>query len=160
MPSATPSARHASFTLERRYPVAPAKVFRAWADPERKARWFACHDDWQADHHSLDFRAGGQEHLSATPPGAAPHIYHALYHDIVQGARIIYSYDMHLGATRISVSLATVEFHPEGNGTRMLFTEQAVFLDGYDDPNARDRIIGTEAGFANLEKMLMREGMH
>ena len=31
---------HATFTLERSYPVPPARVFAAWADPAAKARWF------------------------------------------------------------------------------------------------------------------------
>ena len=41
---------------------------------------------------------------------------------------------MHIGDTRISVSLATIELKPEGTGTRLTFTEQGAFLDGYDDP--------------------------
>jgi uncharacterized protein YndB with AHSA1/START domain len=32
---------HATFSLERIYPVPPARVFAAWADPAAKARWFA-----------------------------------------------------------------------------------------------------------------------
>ena len=31
---------HATFTLERSYPVPPARVFAAWADPAAKASWF------------------------------------------------------------------------------------------------------------------------
>jgi hypothetical protein len=37
--------------------------------------------------------------------------------------------------------LATVEFKPAGTSTRLIFTEQAVVLDGYD--NAADRERGT-----------------
>ena len=68
--------------------------------------------------------------------------------------RIVYSYDMHLDGARISVSLATVEFKPEGAGTRMIFTEQGVFLDGYDDPAGRER--GTRALLDNLDAELRR----
>ena len=32
---------HATFSLERSYPVPPARVFTAWSDPAAKARWFA-----------------------------------------------------------------------------------------------------------------------
>ena len=53
--------------------------------------------------------------------------------------RIIYGYDMHLDDKRISVSLATVEFKPAGKGTRLTFTEQGAFLDGFDDPRLRER---------------------
>ncbi|HEX6958499.1 MAG TPA: hypothetical protein VF194_10995 [Ferrovibrio sp.] len=44
-----------------------------------------------------------------------------------------------IGKCRISVSLATVEFKPAGSGTEMVFTEQAAFLDGYDDAGSRER---------------------
>ncbi|HKH68700.1 MAG TPA: SRPBCC domain-containing protein, partial [Reyranella sp.] len=40
--------------------------------------------------------------------------------------------------TRISVSLATVEFTPVGdNGTRLAFTEQGAFLDGHESAARR-----------------------
>jgi hypothetical protein len=47
---------HATFTLERRYPVPPSRVFGAWVDPVAKARWFST-----GDSHQLDFRVGGRE---------------------------------------------------------------------------------------------------
>ena len=52
--------------------------------------------------------------------------------------RIIYTYDMHLGASRISVSLTTIEFAPAGKGTRLVLTEQGAFLNGYDDAGQRE----------------------
>ncbi|HEY4370875.1 MAG TPA: SRPBCC family protein [Burkholderiales bacterium] len=149
-----PSSHHATFTIERRYPAGIERVFRAWSDPARKARWFSCHDEWQASGYTLDFRVGGREHLTTTPPGGQPHRYDAIYQDIVPQARIIYAYDMHLGDKRISVSLATVEFKPEGKHTVLVFTEQAVFLDGYDDEGARERRAGTEIGLQNLDESL------
>ena len=53
--------------------------------------------------------------------------------------RIVYSYAMHLNDWRISVSLATVTLARDGDGTRITLTEQAVFLDGYDDAGSRER---------------------
>ena len=55
---------------------------------------------------------------------------------------------MHLDGTRISVSLATVELVPEGDGTRLTFTEQAAFLEGGDGPAMREE--GTRALLDNL----------
>jgi uncharacterized protein YndB with AHSA1/START domain len=46
---------------------------------------------------------------------------------------------MYMDETRISVSLATVEFEPEGAGTRLVYTEQGAFLDGYDAPAGREQ---------------------
>ena len=60
------------------------------------------------------------------------------YQDIVPDERIVSTYDMHMNGERISVSLATTELKPEGNGTRLVYTEQGAFLDGYDTPAQRE----------------------
>ena len=143
------SVVHASFTLERAYPSAPARVFSAWADPQFKIRWFAGGDE-QVGEYRLDFRVGGRELARGTAPGDVAYVYDALYQDIVPNERIVFTYQMHIGEPRCSVSLATVEFRPDGAGTRLLYTEHGAFLDGIDDPKLR------EAGTAELLVSLAR----
>jgi uncharacterized protein YndB with AHSA1/START domain len=150
------STHHATFVIERTYPASPAKVFKAFADPKAKARWFVGPDDWESSDHELDFRVGGREHVSGGPKGGPVHTFDARYQDIVPDQRIIYTYDMHLDDKRISVSLATIELKPSGSGTRLIFTEQGVFLDGYD--NSADREHGTRGLLDNLDAALRREG--
>jgi len=133
------STQHATFVIERHYPVSPARVFGAWADPVAKARWFNGPTQAQSEGYVLDFRVGGAEHLRTTFPGGQPHVYDARYYDIVPGQRIVYCYEMHIGKMRISVSLATAEFRGAGKQATLIFTEQAVFLDGYDDGGSRER---------------------
>ena len=146
------STEHATFVIERNYAAAPARVFGAWAEPAAKARWFNGPGDWQNEGYELDFRVGGREHLRTSPVGGTPHTYDCRYYDIVPGERIVYCYDLFIGEQRISVSLATVEFAAAGAGTRMTFTEQAVFLDGYDDAGSRER--GTAELLDKLEASL------
>ena len=133
------SATHGTFMLERVYAAAPARGFKAWADPAIKARWFVGPADWQVLARSIDFRVGGTERLSGRKGSGIVSTFDAVYHDIVPDQRIIYCYDMRLDDAHISASLATVELAPAGNGTRLTFTEQAVFLDGYDDSGSRER---------------------
>jgi uncharacterized protein YndB with AHSA1/START domain len=133
------TATHGSFTLERVYNAAPARVFKAWADPAIKARWFVGPSDWQLLERSIDFRIGGRERLSGRKGGGIVSTFDAVYHDIVPEQRIIYCYDMRLDNRHISVSLATVELKPEGTGTHLTMTEQGVFLDDYDDGGSRER---------------------
>ena len=136
------SSRHESFTIERELAFAPRVVFDAWADPQAQARWFyGPPGQWTLQELPLDFRVGGREYVRGEMAGGPVSRFDALYYDIVAGERIVYAYEMHLDATRISVSLATVELTAVGRGprpvTRMRFTEQAVFLDAWDDAGSR-----------------------
>lgn len=148
------SLHHATFTIERKLDFAPSLVFSAWSDLETKSRWFSGPPEWGLDDQSLDFRVGGREHSYGGPPGGAVHKYDAVYKDIVENERIVIAFDMHLDETLITVSTATVEFRPNGSGTRMIFTEQIVFLDGVD--NLAGRREGTEAMVDNLVAELNR----
>ena len=133
------SVEHATFVVERRYEASPERAFAAWADPEAKARWYVDSGAFL----ELDFRVGGRERSRGTAPGGNAYSYEALYLDIVQGQRIVYTYEMLLGGIRISVSLATAEFYPERDGTRLVFTEQGAFLDGHEMPAQREHGMGS-----------------
>ncbi len=148
------TAEHTSFTIERTYDSSPPEVFQAWADPSAKEQWFVGPAGWKATCRELDFRVGGRERLIGTFPGGRTTDYDARYWDIVPGARIVFSYGMHLDDKRISVSLATVELKPADAGTRLIFTEQAVFLDGFVDGGGRER--GTRAHLDRLAETLKR----
>lgn len=145
------SAVHSTFVIERIYNASPARVFAAWSTPE-KARWFGGPDDWEKSNHQIDFRVGGAESVSGGPEGGPVHYYAARFQDIVPNERIVLTYDMHLDKTRISVSLATTELQPAGKGTKLIYTEQGVFLDGYDDAGSRER--GTRELLDNLAAYL------
>ncbi|HEX5619459.1 MAG TPA: SRPBCC family protein [Solirubrobacteraceae bacterium] len=126
------SVTHATFTVERSYPAPPAEVFAAWADPSAKAQWFGGGD------FELDFRVGGRELNRGGPDGGPVFTYDARYYDIVDNERIVYAYEMHMDDTRISVSLATIELTPNGDGTTLVLTESGAFLDGHDTPQQRE----------------------
>jgi len=54
----------------------------------------------------------------------------------------------------MSVSVTTVELLTDGDGTHLRYTEQGVFLDGEDTPEAREH--GTNALLDKLGKALAR----
>jgi uncharacterized protein YndB with AHSA1/START domain len=148
------SVTHATFVIERTYPASPQRVFAAFADPAAKQRWFAVADEYQ-----LDFRIGGHEISRGGPPGGPTYVFDAVYQDILPNQRIITSYEMQLAEQRISVSVATIEFQPDGSGTRLVFTEQGAFLDGLDTPAEREHGTGEllTALAAELERQTAAE---
>lgn len=123
---------HATFTLERKLKSPPAKVFKAFADPRAKAMWFTGPPEWGPDQHEMDFREGGREISKGGPPGGDIHAMDGIYWEIVDNERIVMTYSMHVGDKRISVSLNTVEFFPDGSGTRLVLTEAGAYFDGAD----------------------------
>jgi uncharacterized protein YndB with AHSA1/START domain len=74
------------------------------------------------------------------------------YYDIVPDNRIVYAYDMTMNGARLSVSIATVEFRPDGKGTKLVLTEDGAFLDGLD--TVEQRKAGTEFLVEALGKVL------
>jgi len=139
----TSTAAHDTFVIEREYDVPVTEVFRAWADPQLKARWFTGSVDSLGDGYELDFRVGGREVNRGGPPGGPVYTYESVFRDIVPDQRIVYTYEMHAGEDRISVSVATVEFRGDGSTTHLRLTEQGVFLDGHDTSAQREE--GTRA---------------
>ncbi len=131
------STQHATFDIERVYDAPPERVFSAWADPAAKAQWFGPGAD-SAVKLALDFQVGGREHFTAAMPDGRVFGYDARYQEIVPGQRIVYAYTIDFDETRISASLVTVEITPAGEGTRLLNTEQGVYLDGGDTLASRE----------------------
>jgi uncharacterized protein YndB with AHSA1/START domain len=133
---------HRSFTIERRYPVTPEQTFRAFADPELKAKWFAMPQDAEGAAYELDFRVGGGEINRGAPQGGTTYAFESRFHEIVAAERIVFSYDMYIDGQRVSVSLTTIELLPDGGGTKLVFTEHGAFFDGLDDPAGREHGTG------------------
>ncbi len=143
---------HDTFVVERTFDVPVAQVFRAWADPTLKARWFAGSTDALGAGYELDFRVGGREAFRGGPPGGPVHTYESRFHDIVPEQRIVYTYEMSADADRISVSVATVQFHNHDAATQLVVTEQGVFLDGHDTASQREE--GTRSFLDSLATVL------
>jgi uncharacterized protein YndB with AHSA1/START domain len=148
------SAVHGDFTIERVYDAQPARVFAAWTSVEAKAVWNFCDESWRPTLHEIDFRVGGRERIRTGPAGGTVHAFDGTFHDIVPDQRIVFSYDMRLDQRLISVSLVTITVAPAAKRTRLRFTEQGVFLDGYDDIAGREE--GTRIGLDNLDVALRR----
>ena len=148
------TAIHDTFVIERNVRFEPGLVFAAWSSADAKAQWFVGPTDWKPLLRELDFRVGGLERLVGQRPNGSISKFHARYHEIVANERIVYVYDMYTGDIQTTVSLVTIEFERQGSGTRLVITEQGVFLDGHDDP--RSRAHGTGVLIDQMERSLQR----
>ena len=150
------SVAHDTFVLERRYAASAQRVFAAWSSQAAKDQWFGPDEQVQAFEHAMDFRVGGRERIHARMVEQdATVTFDAVYQDIVDGERIVYSYEMTMNGRRISVSVATVEFVSEDSGTVLILTEQGAYLDGLDTVAQREE--GTVQLLAQLGTYLEKE---
>lgn len=125
---------HSTFTLERRYPAPVKRVFEAWATPEARKRWMA-----QGAEHSQDFVVGGLETAKGVDSEGAQLIFEARYVDIVTDERILTTSTMHTGDRLSTVSVSSVEFSADGDGTKVVLTEHGMYLPGQERPEWREQ---------------------
>ena len=142
---------HRSFVIERELPGSAAHAFRFWSDHRLKRQWNACHPDWHVIEDHFDFRIDGGERVVWRMPDGTEQAMIAHYLEIAPRQRIVYAYTMRSGGKSVSSSLVTVEFTGGAGGTRMTFTEQAVFGDARDGDI---REAGTGIGFDRLAEVM------
>jgi uncharacterized protein YndB with AHSA1/START domain len=145
------SILHSTFTLERIYPAPVSQVFRAWADPQIKARWFA----GNPTDYRLEFRPGGLERNRVVHEGKNI-TWESLYREIVTDERIVYTSVLCEEGTVATVSLTTVQFVAHDAGTRLTLVEAGAYLDGREPPAWREQ--GTSDWLDALGRHLGEEG--
>jgi uncharacterized protein YndB with AHSA1/START domain len=124
---------HSTFTLERRYPASVERVFDAWASPEARKRWMA-----QGAEHSQNFVVGGLETVKGFDGQGRPLTYEAQYAEIVANERILTTSTLRTGERLSTVSVTSVEFHAEDDGTLLVLTEHGMYLPGQEQPAWRE----------------------
>jgi uncharacterized protein YndB with AHSA1/START domain len=129
---------HSTFSVERTYQATAARIFHAFSDPATKRRWLVEGEGWQVDEFNANFRVGGLESSRFRFEDGPPITNETVYQDIVPERRIVFVYAMTVGGKRISASLASVELFSSRKGTRLVYTEQAQFFDGAEEPKQRE----------------------
>jgi uncharacterized protein YndB with AHSA1/START domain len=125
---------HSTFTLERRYPASVERVFEAWASPEARKRWMA-----QGAEHSQNFVVGGLETVKGFDAQGRPLTYEAQYAEIVANERILTTSTLRTGERLSTVSITSVEFQAEDDGTLLVLTEHGMYLPGQEQPAWREQ---------------------
>jgi uncharacterized protein YndB with AHSA1/START domain len=134
---ATPPVLHRTLTIERQYPHSPARVFRAFADPKQKLRWFAGGEGVVVEDYALDFVDGGFERTRFRHGDGAPATNDCLYFQILENERIVYAFHIAYGGQALTSSLSTIELIPEGDGTLLRLVEHIAYLNGTEHHDQR-----------------------
>jgi uncharacterized protein YndB with AHSA1/START domain len=81
--------------------------------------------------------------------------FESTYTDIVDQHRVVFTYDMWVDDQHLSTSLTTIAVEPDGEATRLTYTEQAVHFDGLDSVEGREE--GTRGILDGLGSFLSRD---
>jgi len=129
-------ATRPSLTLKRRLNAPPAKVYAAWTDPQKIARWFGPSSvkagSEQAD---IDARIGGRYRVGFDTEDGEHHEVGGVYREVVPDERLVFSWAWH--STPERESLVTVSLKPDGDGTLLTLHHEQLFDQAARDGHAR-----------------------
>jgi uncharacterized protein YndB with AHSA1/START domain len=132
------SQTHATFVIERTYPVPVEAVWHALSDNDARDQWFGAGEAFDTRDRSHEFRVGGHGTEEGQWHGGPRSRFVSTYTDIVDRQRIVFTYDMWVDGRHLSTSVTTMALEPDGAGTRLTYTEQGVHLDGLDSLEGRE----------------------
>ncbi len=134
-----------SLTLQRTYPVAPEKVWRAWTDPEAVKRWWGPGPGEPVSAAELDVRVGGRFRIVFGGADGKEHECAGVYKEVVPNRKLVFTWSWPR-TTPERISVVTIVFNDLKGKTELLFTHEQFF-----DEAARD---GHKRGWtAALEKL-------
>ena len=144
---ATQTATKPSLTLKRRFKAPPAKVFAAFADPEKVKLWMGP-GEMKALVAESDTRAGGHYRWVMQAPNGEQHDVGGIYREVIPNQKLVFTWAWK--STPERESLVTVEIKPDGDGSLLTLTHEQFF-----DEEARDRHQGGWNGALDkMEKLL------
>jgi uncharacterized protein YndB with AHSA1/START domain len=124
--SAAADVTRPSLTLKRRLNAPPAKVYAAWTDPEKIARWFGpAGVKAGTEQASIDARVGGRYRVGFTMEDGQYHEVVGVYREIVPNERLVFSWAWH--STPERESLVTITLKPDGGGTLLTLQHEQFF---------------------------------
>jgi uncharacterized protein YndB with AHSA1/START domain len=138
--------------IERRFPVAPEKVWRAWTDPQAIRRWFGPGGPEPVSVAELDLRVGGRFRIVFGGPDGNAHEAQGAYREVVPNRRLVFTWTWPR-TTPERESLVTIQLTQVGSGTEMVFRHERLFDDKVRDDHRR----GWSETFEKLERFLRQD---
>jgi uncharacterized protein YndB with AHSA1/START domain len=138
-----------SLNLQRSYPVAPEKVWRAWTDAEAIKRWWGPGGHEPVSLAELDVRVGGRFRIIFGGPDGKAHEVHGVYREVVAPRKLVFTWTWP-NSTPERESLVTIVFRKTARGTELDFTHAQHHDETVRDNHKR----GWSESFDKLEQFL------
>jgi uncharacterized protein YndB with AHSA1/START domain len=119
-----------SLTLKRRLHAPPAKVYAAWTDPEKIARWIGPEGIVVLSAES-DPRVGGRYRFVMKSPDGETHDVSGVYREVVPNEKLVFTWAWK--STPERESRVTITLKADGDGTMLTLLHEQFF-----DETARD----------------------
>jgi uncharacterized protein YndB with AHSA1/START domain len=136
--------------LDRSYPVAPEKVWRAWTDPEAIKRWWGPGGpDNRVAVAELDVRIGGRFRIVFGGKEGNDHEVTGVYVIVERNKKLGFTWTWPR-TTPERESVVTIEFKAVGKGTELRFKHEQLHDESVRDGHKR----GWTESLAKLEEFL------
>jgi uncharacterized protein YndB with AHSA1/START domain len=145
--------------LNKSYPVAPEKVWRAWTDPEAIKRWWGPGGHDPVSVAQLDVRVGGRFRIVFGGAQGRDHEVQGVYKEVRKNRKLVFTWTWP-NSTPERESLVTIVFNEvrtsQGSGTELEFVHAELFDEAVRDGHKR----GWGDSFAKLEQFLLDSLQH
>lgn len=111
--------------IERYYPVAVEKIWRAWTEPQALSRWFNTDRPGAVTEVEVDLRTGGRYRIVTRLPDGEMHEVSGEYVEVQPLRRLVFSWAWR--GTPDRVSRVSLDFVAEGGGTTLRFVHDRFF---------------------------------
>jgi uncharacterized protein YndB with AHSA1/START domain len=142
-------AEKPSLSLQRHYPVAPEKVWRAWTDPQALAKWWGPGPGEPVSLAELDVRVGGRFRIVFGGPDGKMHECAGVYQEVVPNRKLVFTWSWP-NSTPERVSVVTIIFKDLNGKTELIFKHEQLFDEKARDDHKR----GWTATLDKLEQFL------
>ena len=138
--------------LNRHYPVAPEKVYRAWTDPQAIKRWWGPGGQEPVSVAELDVRVGGRFRIVFGGPEGRAHEVQGVYQEVVPNRKLVFTWTWP-NSTPERESVVTIVFRETRGGTVLDFRHEQFFDEAARDGHER----GWGEAFDKLDAYLQSE---
>jgi uncharacterized protein YndB with AHSA1/START domain len=125
-----------SLSLNRHYPVAPEKVWRAWTDPQAVKQWWGPGPGHSVSVAELDVRVGGRFRIVFGGAEGRDHECAGVYREVVPNRKLVFTWTWPK-TTPERESLVTIVFKTAGKGTELDFRHEELFDETVRDDHKR-----------------------